>query len=228
MLRRPSLASVFRGKQELYRPVRPKRPIAERRPPQAVRVLTRSAGAIRGLVALGALRFPCALGRGGCRARKREGDGATPIGRWRVGAIHYRPDRTRRPRTAFPVRAIAPNDGWCDAQADRNYNRPVRHPYAASAERLWRSDALYDVMAVLDYNDRPRVKGRGSAIFVHVAKPGYTPTEGCIALARAHLLRLLERLRPGAAIQVASRDKKRPELSRRALKSTYRGSGVLS
>ena len=144
---------------------------------------------------LGGLTFPCALGRAGCRARKREGDGATPIGLWRVRAVLYRPDRVRRPRTHLPVRAIRPHDGWCDAPADRNYNRPVRHPYPASAERLWRADELYDVVVVLGYNDRPRVRGRGSAIFMHVAKPGYAPTEGCIALARAHLLRLLERLR---------------------------------
>ena len=87
----------------------------------------------------------------------------------------------------LPARAIRPDDGWCDASADRNYNRPVRHPYSASAERLWRSDGLYDLVVVLAYNERPRVRGRGSAIFMHVARPGYAPTEGCIALARAHL-----------------------------------------
>jgi L,D-peptidoglycan transpeptidase YkuD (ErfK/YbiS/YcfS/YnhG family) len=100
------------------------------------------------------------------------------------------------------VRAIAAHDGWCDAPADRNYNRPVRLPYAATAEHLWRSDALYDVVVVLDYNERPCMRGRGSAIFMHVARPGYAPTEGCIALARPHLLRLLERLAPGDAVAV--------------------------
>jgi L,D-peptidoglycan transpeptidase YkuD (ErfK/YbiS/YcfS/YnhG family) len=103
------------------------------------------------------------------------------------------------------VRAIRERDGWCDASADRNYNRPVRHPYPASAERLWRADGLYDIVVVLDCNDRPRVRGRGSAIFMHVAKPGYAPTEGCIALAQAHLLRLLVRLRRRSRITTSSR-----------------------
>lgn len=181
------------------RPARKTREAADR---QLARVLVLSARATRGVVTLGPLRFPCALGRGGCRARKREGDGATPMGRWRVGSILYRPDRISRPPTALAVRAARPNDGWCDAPADRNYNRSVRHPYPASAEQLWRQDGLYDLLAILAYNERPRVRGRGSAIFMHVARAGYTPTEGCIALRREHLARLIGRLRPGAAIQI--------------------------
>ena len=175
---------------------------------QTLRVLALSAGARRGVVALGPLRFPCALGRGGVRARKREGDGATPLGRWRIVRVCYRPDQMQRPRTPQAVRAIAPDDGWCDAPTDRNYNRLVRHPYAASAERLWRADGLYDLLAVLAYNDRPRVRGRGSAIFMHVAKADYAPTEGCIALRPAHLVRIIERLRPGAAVEVGARHMK--------------------
>jgi L,D-peptidoglycan transpeptidase YkuD (ErfK/YbiS/YcfS/YnhG family) len=171
-------------------------------PRRVAAVLALSANATRGRLKLGPLSFPCALGRAGCCVRKREGDGATPVGLWRMGEVLYRPDRVRRPRTHLPVRAIRPQDGWCDVSADRNYNRPVRHPYAANAERLWRSDELYDVLIVLGYNDRPRVRGRGSAIFMHVAKPGYAPTEGCIALARGHLLRLLAQLGPGAAVAV--------------------------
>jgi L,D-peptidoglycan transpeptidase YkuD (ErfK/YbiS/YcfS/YnhG family) len=166
-----------------------------------------SLGATRGTLRFASLRFPCALGRAGCRARKREGDGATPIGQWRVGAVLYRPDRMRRPRTPLPVRAIRRHDGWCDASADRNYNRPVRLPYPASAERLWREDELYDVVVVLAYNDRPRSRGLGSAIFMHIARPGYSPTEGCIALARGHLLCLLERLDARATIGVLARQK---------------------
>jgi L,D-peptidoglycan transpeptidase YkuD (ErfK/YbiS/YcfS/YnhG family) len=166
-----------------------------------------SLGAVRGTLKLAGLRFPCALGRAGCRARKREGDGATPIGQWRVREVLYRPDRVGRPRTALPVRAIREHDGWCDAPDDRNYNRPVRLPYPASAERLWRRDELYDVVVLLAYNDRPRARGRGSAIFMHVAGPDYPPTQGCVALARAHLLRLLERLGSRAAIGVLTPQK---------------------
>jgi L,D-peptidoglycan transpeptidase YkuD (ErfK/YbiS/YcfS/YnhG family) len=121
--------------------------------------------------------------------------------------VLYRRDRVRRPRTQLPARAIRPHDGWCDASADRNYNRPVRHPYPTSAERLWRADALYDVVVVLGYNDYPRLRGRGSAIFMHVARPGYAPTEGCVALSRPHLLRLLERLGPRPAVAVAATQK---------------------
>jgi L,D-peptidoglycan transpeptidase YkuD (ErfK/YbiS/YcfS/YnhG family) len=161
-----------------------------------------SPGATRGVVKLGSLAFPCALGRTGRRAVKREGDGATPLGRWRLLQVLYRADHMRRPATGLPVRQIRPDDGWCDAPGDRNYNRPVRHPYPASAERLWRTDGLYDLVVVLSHNARPRARGAGSAIFMHVAAPGYGPTAGCIALKRGHLQRLLERLGPGAAVCV--------------------------
>jgi L,D-peptidoglycan transpeptidase YkuD (ErfK/YbiS/YcfS/YnhG family) len=98
--------------------------------------------------------------------------------------------------------ALRANDGWCDAPGDRNYNRRIEHPYPASAERMWREDGLYDVIVVLSYNELPRIQGRGSAIFLHCAPPGYRPTAGCIAVARGQLLRLVERLPPGAAICV--------------------------
>jgi L,D-peptidoglycan transpeptidase YkuD (ErfK/YbiS/YcfS/YnhG family) len=161
-----------------------------------------SPAATRGVVRLGVLNLPCALGRSGRRARKREGDGATPVGCWRMLGVLYRPDRLRRPSTALPVKAIGRTDGWCDAPADRNYNRLVRYPYAASAEPLWRADGLYDIVVVLSHNTSPRVRGGGSAIFMHVAKPGYQPTEGCIALRREHLLRILTRAVAGARIRV--------------------------
>lgn len=156
----------------------------------------------QGLLALGMRIVPCALGRGGLAARKREGDGATPIGRLALRCALYRADRGARPRTGLPLRAIRPADGWCDAPADRNYNRFVSHPYAASAERLWREDGLYDALVVLDYNMRPRRRGAGSAIFLHVARDGYAPTEGCVALAARDLGRLLAHCRAGAALVV--------------------------
>lgn len=156
----------------------------------------------RGWLKVGQLRFPCALGQTGRRADKREGDGATPIGRWRIVRILYRRDRISRPRTAHPTAPIGPNDGWCDAVGDGNYNRFVRHPYRASAERLWREDHLYDVVVVLDHNASPRVQGRGSAIFMHVARPNFRPTAGCIALRLADLRRVLAALPAGAAIVV--------------------------
>ena len=177
-----------------------------------IRVLAPSAAASQARLALGGMVVPCALGRAGSRVVKREGDGATPIGRWHVGEVFYRMDRLRRPRTQLPVRPLRRLDGWCDAVGDRNYNRPVRHPYAASAEKLWRSDSLYDLILTLNHNTRPRVQGHGSAIFLHVAGPGYPTTAGCIAIARLHLLRVLERLdRDSVVCVLASTGKKRPE-----------------
>lgn len=167
-----------------------------------LRVRARARSATRGIVLIGPLVLPCALGSAGRSTRKREGDGATPIGTWRPVQVLYRADRVPRPRTGLPVRPLRIDDGWCDAVGDSNYNRSVRHPYPASAERLWRDDALYDLIIVLDHNQRPRVQGAGSAIFVHVARPGYRPTEGCIALARHHLQLVLASAGPRTRIVV--------------------------
>ena len=144
-----------------------------------------------GILAIGMRTWRCAIGRSGLSARKREGDGATPIGRWRMLAAHYRADRRLPPRTGLPLRRIRANDGWCDDVRDRNYNRRVRHPYPTSAERLFRDDGLYDLVVVLDYNIRPRVAGRGSAIFLHIAHRDYRPTAGCIALSPRDLEQVL-------------------------------------
>lgn len=165
-------------------------------------VRTRSARATRGFLVFGPLRWPCALGRGGIRALKREGDGATPRGRFGLDSAYYRADKLRRSPFALPLRAISRDLGWCDATSDRNYNRSVRHPYPASAECMWREDGLYDLVVVLGYNIRPRIKGRGSAIFMHVARQGLPPTEGCIALRRDHLVRVLGMVRPRTRIVV--------------------------
>ncbi len=146
----------------------------------------------RGWIQLGDRALPCAIGRTGQTARKREGDGCSPIGVWRPIAVLYRADRVPRPRTMLPVRMLKATDGWCDAVGDRNYNRAVRHPYPASAEQLWRTDHLYDIVVVLDHNRRPRIQGGGSAIFMHLARHGYSPTEGCIAFAPNDMLQILE------------------------------------
>ena len=151
----------------------------------------RSMRCTQGAILVGSLRVPCALGRTGRAARKREGDGATPVGVWRIVEVLYRADRVPRPQTVLPVGRLKPNHGWCDAVGDRNYNRLVRHPYPASAERMWRDDALYDVVVVLSHNRVPRVQGAGSAIFMHLNQPNYTPTEGCIALNEHNLRRVL-------------------------------------
>ncbi len=170
--------------------------------PRTLRVRTLSRRAQRGVLALGALRLPCAIGRGGVRALKREGDGASPSGTWACRCVRYRADRILHPMSGLPTRPLAQLDGWCDAPADANYNRPVRHPYRASAEHMWREDGLYDLVVVLGYNDRPRVRGRGSAIFMHVARPGFQPTEGCIALRRTDLLKVVRALSHGSRVRI--------------------------
>lgn len=147
----------------------------------------------------------CALGRAGvCPATdKREGDGGTPAGVWPVRRVLWRPDKLAAPSSRLPGRPLEPDDGWCDAPLDPAYNRPVRLPYAATAERMWREDGIYDLVVVLGYNDAPVVPGAGSAIFMHVARPDYGPTEGCIALALEDLVLLVGLAAPGDAVRVA-------------------------
>jgi L,D-peptidoglycan transpeptidase YkuD (ErfK/YbiS/YcfS/YnhG family) len=147
----------------------------------------------------------CALGRSGVIAAgaKREGDGASPLGRWPVRRALFRPDRIDRPHTALPLQAITPDDGWCDAPSDPAYNRPVRLPYPARHETMTREDGLYDLVVVVGHNDDPPVTGLGSAIFLHCAHPGFKPTEGCVALAREYLIALVEVLTPGDVLEIA-------------------------
>jgi L,D-peptidoglycan transpeptidase YkuD (ErfK/YbiS/YcfS/YnhG family) len=143
-----------------------------------------------------------ALGRGGIRANKREGDGGTPKGIFRPIRVWWRPDRHPRPQTFLPVRAITPADAWCEDPADRRYNRPIRLTQSATGDRLTREDHLYDFIIEIDHNTRPRVAGRGSAVFVHVARPNRSPTAGCVALSINDLRRLLARLGPRTRIAV--------------------------
>ena len=146
----------------------------------------------------------CALGRSGLvsQDQKTEGDGATPTGCWPLRRVYWRPDRLEKPETTLPVSAIQTDDGWCDDPTDPAYNRLVRLPYPASCETLTREDELYDIIVVLGHNDNPPVPGKGSAIFLHCAKPGYPPTQGCVALDRADLLRVLARVRPGDTLTI--------------------------
>jgi L,D-peptidoglycan transpeptidase YkuD (ErfK/YbiS/YcfS/YnhG family) len=138
----------------------------------------------------------CAVGRGGIADKQREGDGITPLGVWPLRRVLYRADRIDAPRTGLPLAAIAEEDAWCDVPGDPNYNRPVRLPYPSIDERLWREDGLYDVLAVVGFNDNPIVSERGSAIFLHVARDDYSPTAGCVALKLADLLEALAQFKP--------------------------------
>ncbi len=157
----------------------------------------------------GPLVLPCAFGAGGSRRAKREGDHASPIGTFRLVLGFYRPDRLHRWRSSLPLAPLRPTQGWCDDSSSPVYNMLVPIPCRWSHERLWRDDHLYDVVIVLDYNRRPRVKRHGSAIFLHCAREelhcareGLAPTEGCIALRTDDLRRLLPRLGPHVVLTV--------------------------
>lgn len=159
-----------------------------------IHVRSASVARTRGILKAGPWALPVALGRGGIKANKREGDGATPRGTFRPVRLWWRADRHPRPATLLPVRRIGADDGWCEDPADRRYNRPVKLVPASQADRLKRADALYDFIIELDHNMRPRVAGRGSAVFIHAAKPGLAPTAGCIALRLPALRHLLANL----------------------------------
>lgn len=148
----------------------------------------------RGILTFEGCTIPVALGRGGLKANKREGDGGTPIGTFRPLRVWWRKDRHVRPKTALPLRAIRHSDGWCEDPASRHYNQPVRLAAESNADRLMRVDHLYDFIVEIDQNTRPRIAGRGSAVFLHLARPGFAPTAGCIAMTHASMLRLLARL----------------------------------
>lgn len=155
----------------------------------------------------GAITFPCAIGRSGiCPANiKREGDGCTPLGTWPLRAILFRPGRaTPPPELALPWRWTGERDGWSDDPIDPAYNRPVRVPHRFGAEDLQRDDPLYDIILTLGHNDAPPVPGNGSAIFLHVWNEGQ-PTEGCVAIARENLDRLMPLLRPNDMLDISKK-----------------------
>lgn len=172
------------------------------RPLVHIRVRARSGAKTRGILRAGSFTLPVALGRAGIVANKREGDGGTPRGRFRLKRLWWRADRITRPRTALPLRPIGPLDAWSEDPADRRYNRPVRRRPSEPGDRLMREDALYDLILEIDHNDRPRIAGRGSAVFIHVARENFGPTAGCIALRRNDLLRLIEWLSPRTWIHI--------------------------
>jgi len=167
---------------------------------------TAEGGGTAGWLTLGERRVRCAFGKGGVTpaADKREGDGASPAGTWPIRELLYRPDRGEPPATALPARLVAPDDGWCDAPDDLAYNRLVKRPYGASHEQMWREDGLYDRVLVLGYNDDPVVPGKGSAIFLHIARDGYQPTEGCVAVSPQDMADLLALAQPGDAVAIAA------------------------
>jgi len=159
----------------------------------------------RGLLRWNGLEARCALGRGRVVPAdfKHEGDGATPLGDWPMRQVFWRPDRLEKPVTQLPVIALHPDMGWCDDPAHADYNRQVGLPFPASHEKLWREDHVYDLVVVLGYNDDPVIAGKGSAIFLHLARPDFSQTEGCVACAREDMLGLLRAAKPGDVLRIS-------------------------
>ncbi|MGI9481339.1 MAG: L,D-transpeptidase family protein [Hyphomicrobiales bacterium] len=150
------------------------------------------------------MSVPCAVGRGGLTKRKREGDGATPVGAWLLREIFYRADRVRAPVSSLKCSVIEQYDGWCDDPESPLYNKPVRLPFRYSHEKMWRDDHIYDIVVTLGYNDRPVVRNAGSAIFFHLAHDDFQPTEGCVAVSLQDMRKILPLCGPGTIMEIGS------------------------
>jgi L,D-peptidoglycan transpeptidase YkuD (ErfK/YbiS/YcfS/YnhG family) len=179
-----------------YRTIPPDRPLP------LVRIRTAAGDRSRGWLSAGGQTIKVALGRGGIRANKREGDGATPRGTFRPRQLWWRADRHPKPSTFLAVRAIAPEDAWCEDVSSRHYNQPLRLAAKAGGDRLTRDDHLYDFIIEIDHNTRPRIAGRGSAVFLHLARNDFSPTAGCVSMTEPAMLRLLKRLGPKTRIVI--------------------------
>ena len=137
-------------------------------------------------------RYRCVIGKNGVTNNKEEGDGKTPVGCFEIRKVLYRKDKIKKPETELFIEEILENDGWCDDINDKNYNQQIKLPYNASHEKLWRDDEVYDIVVVLGYNDNPVISGKGSAIFMHVARENYSPTAGCVVFNKEDLLEILK------------------------------------
>jgi L,D-peptidoglycan transpeptidase YkuD (ErfK/YbiS/YcfS/YnhG family) len=171
-------------------------------PASLIAISTRAGCRQRGWLKVWGHFIPVALGRGGILANKREGDGGTPRGTFYPRRLWWRADRHPRPRTWLPVRPIGPEDAWCEEPADRHYNQPIRLRGDQPGDRLARQDHLYDFIIEIDHNSRPRIAGRGSAVFLHLARPHFGPTAGCVAMTRPAMLLLLQRIGPRTRIVI--------------------------
>ena len=155
-----------------------------------------------GILQFGHKLLPCSLGEGGIVARKREGDGATPVGNFRILYGFYRPDRIAHLSSRINLFPLKPDYGWCDDPASRFYNQFVRLPFDCSHEKLWREDHLYDICLVLDYNISIRQRNAGSAIFFHLKHHDNRPTQGCVAISLEQMRKFLAQCAPHCQISV--------------------------
>jgi L,D-peptidoglycan transpeptidase YkuD (ErfK/YbiS/YcfS/YnhG family) len=195
----PALAAAHmkkKAKSKSYAAKPPDRPFT------MIRVRASAGNSRRGWLVTGVTTFPVALGRGGIRANKREGDGGTPRGVFHPRKLWWRGDRHTRPHTHLAVRAIRDDDAWSEDPADRHYNQPVRRSASEAGDRLKRDDHLYDFIVEIDHNARPRIAGRGSAVFLHLARDNFGPTAGCVSMTKSAMLHLLRRLGPKTRIVI--------------------------
>jgi L,D-peptidoglycan transpeptidase YkuD (ErfK/YbiS/YcfS/YnhG family) len=148
------------------------------------------------------LRFKCALGKAGIGKKKQEGDNVTPTGTFKIVKIYYRSDRVKKISSKFRLIEITKNMGWCDDPNSKNYNQLINLPSRYTHEKLFKKNNIYDIIVVLNYNMKPVIKNKGSAIFIHVAKKNYQPTRGCIALKKNDLLKILSKINKNIKIKI--------------------------
>ena len=149
--------------------------------------------------------YKCAFGKNGFSADKKEGDGCTPLGVFILRECLYRADKIKIPSTKLPLKIITQNDGWCDDVQSNDYNKNITiDEKSPRHEKLWRGDGVYDVIIPLGYNDKPIIRGNGSAIFMHIAKPDYSGTEGCIALSHPDLLEIISHISADCVIDISA------------------------
>jgi L,D-peptidoglycan transpeptidase YkuD (ErfK/YbiS/YcfS/YnhG family) len=148
------------------------------------------------------LKFKCALGKAGIGKKKQEGDNVTPTGTFKIVKIYYRSDRVKKISSKFRLIEITKNIGWCDDPNSKNYNQLINLPSKYNHEKLFKKNNIYDLIIVLNYNMKPVIKNKGSAIFIHVAKKKYQPTQGCIALKKNNLLKLLSKISKNIKIKI--------------------------
>ena len=143
---------------------------------------------------LGKYKLRCAIGKRGITYKKKEGDQKTPKGTFSFKSIFYRKDRMRNLKNKIKNKIITKNMGWCDDSNSKYYNKLIKLPFKKKAEKMWLEDRIYDVLVVIDYNIKPVIKNKGSAIFLHIAKKNYPPTKGCIAINKKDILFLINKI----------------------------------
>ena len=147
-------------------------------------------------------KFKCALGKSGIGKKEKEGDNITPKGVFNVNKIYYRKDRLKKLSSKFTLIEIKKNIGWCDDPKSENYNKAVCLPSKFGHEKLYRKDKIYDLILALNYNYKPTIRNKGSAIFIHIANQNYKNTRGCIALKKSDLILILEKIKKSTIVKI--------------------------